>query len=77
MILRLGALVILLDIAVDPFSQQLVQYREDAVYIQDLQTVVQIASRYSRGSEYAVQLAAIDPSKGLPRCGSALRIAHD
>lgn len=72
MILRLGALVILLDIAVDPFSQQLIQYRQDTVYIQDTQTTVSVAGRYSKGSEFAVQLAGIDPSKGLLHCGMAL-----
>ncbi|KAK7720578.1 hypothetical protein SLS63_009796 [Diaporthe eres] len=42
-ILRLGALIILLDVAVDPFSQQLVQLRQDLVYNEDRETILSTA----------------------------------
>lgn len=66
-ILRLGALVILLDVAVDPFSQQLVQLRQDLVYSEDGETVLSSAGRYSRGSWFRLQTAPLITSKALVR----------
>lgn len=62
-ILRLGALIILLDVAVDPFSQQLVQLRQDLVYNEDRETILSSAGRYSKGSWFRQQLLALDESK--------------
>lgn len=64
-ILRLGALVILLDVAVDPFSQQLIQLRQDLVYSEDGETVLSSAGRYSRGSYFRLQTAPLTSSKAL------------
>ncbi|KAF3768099.1 hypothetical protein M406DRAFT_254587, partial [Cryphonectria parasitica EP155] len=57
--LRLGALVVLLSIAVDPFSQQLVQYKQDVVYSANAETTIARAGRYSKGSEYSMQLSLL------------------
>lgn len=72
-ILRLGALVILLDVAVDPFSQQLVQLRQDLVYNEDSETVISRAERYSKGVWFRDLLTAIDSCKSLVR---PLEYAH-
>ncbi|KAL2287106.1 hypothetical protein FJTKL_06109 [Diaporthe vaccinii] len=61
-ILRLGALIILLDVAVDPFSQQLVQLRQDLVYNEDRETILSDAGRYSKGSWFRQQLLYLDPT---------------
>ncbi|ROV91664.1 hypothetical protein VMCG_09261 [Cytospora schulzeri] len=50
-VLRIAALMMLLDAAIDPFSQQLVQYRQDTVYTDDMDTVIARAVRYSKGNE--------------------------
>ncbi|KAL1850779.1 hypothetical protein Daus18300_012787 [Diaporthe australafricana] len=49
--LRLGALVLLLSIAADPLTQQLIQYKQRVVYMQDANTTVNRAARFSRGNE--------------------------
>lgn len=59
-ILRLGALIILLDVAVDPFSQQLVQLRQDLVYTEDRETILSSAGRYSKGSWFQQQILYLD-----------------
>ncbi|KAH8777845.1 hypothetical protein F5883DRAFT_627033 [Diaporthe sp. PMI_573] len=49
--LRLGALVVILSIAADPFNQQLIQYEQRVVYRQDLSTMVNRAGRYAKGRD--------------------------
>ena len=66
-ILRLGALVILLDVAVDPFSQQLVQLRQDLVYNEDREVVTSKVGRYTKGSWFRDLLTALDPCKSFFR----------
>lgn len=55
--LRLGALIVLLSIATDPLTQQLIQYKQQVVYTQDMNTRVNRAGRFSKGSEVYLMLA--------------------
>lgn len=48
--LCLGALVVLLSIAADPFTQQLIQYRQGLVYTEDAKTTVPRAGRFAKGT---------------------------
>lgn len=48
---RLGAITILISLAIDPFSQQLVQLRQEVVYTNDAIASVKRAKRYSKGTE--------------------------
>jgi hypothetical protein len=66
-ILRLGAIIVLLDVAVDPFSQQLVQLRQDLVYNEDHEAVISRAERYSKGSWFRDSTLTLDPCKPLVR----------
>lgn len=52
--LCLGALVVLLSIATEPFTQQLIQYQQRVVSAKDKNTTVNRAGRYSKGSEIYV-----------------------
>lgn len=60
-IIRLGALLTVVSIAIDPFAQQLLQYRQTTAFIRDAsgRTAVVRAGRYSRGSETRLGLARI------------------
>ncbi|KAH8646740.1 hypothetical protein BX600DRAFT_518771 [Xylariales sp. PMI_506] len=56
---RLGSVIILISLAIDPFTQQLVQYGQDVKYTsngRDANTIPW-AQRYSKGNEFVVQLA--------------------
>lgn len=55
--LRIGALIVLLSIATDPLTQQLIQYKQQVVYTQDTNTKVNRAGRFSKGSEVYLMLA--------------------
>lgn len=48
--LCLGALVVLLSIAADPFTQQLIQYQQQVVYTEDPNATVNRAGRFAKGS---------------------------
>lgn len=48
--LYLGALVVLLSIAADPFTQQLIQYKQRVDYTEDVNTTVNRAGRFAKGS---------------------------
>ncbi|KAF7538973.1 hypothetical protein G7054_g2526 [Neopestalotiopsis clavispora] len=47
---RSGAIVIILSLAIDPFSQQLVQLKQEVVYTSDSATSVNRAVKYFKGS---------------------------
>ncbi|KAI7776816.1 hypothetical protein LA080_004410 [Diaporthe eres] len=49
--LRLGTLVVLLSIAADPLTQQLIQYKQSMVYAKDVNTTVNRAGRFAKGKE--------------------------
>lgn len=50
---RLGAIIVLLSLAIDPFSQQLVQLRQDITFTEDTTTAINRAIRYSKGYHYS------------------------
>ncbi|KAF3018221.1 hypothetical protein E8E14_012789 [Neopestalotiopsis sp. 37M] len=54
---RFGAIVILLSLAIDPFSQQLVQLEQEVVYTRDPATSVNRALRYSKGNQFLLYLS--------------------
>jgi hypothetical protein len=56
MFLRIGALTTLLAIAIDPFTQQLVQLEQKLAYSADSQTIITRADRYSKGTENRIQV---------------------
>jgi hypothetical protein len=64
--LYLGALVVLLSIAADPFTQQLVQYEQRVVYTNDASTTVNRAGRFAKGSTIITNSTVL--SSGEPRC---------
>ncbi|XXH01984.1 hypothetical protein Hte_008348 [Hypoxylon texense] len=54
---RLGAVIVLLALALDPFAQQLIQLRQELRFVVDLNNnILYRAERYSRGNEFRVQL---------------------
>lgn len=55
-------MVVVLSIAADPFTQQLIQTKQQVVYTQDLNTTVARATRFSKGSEY-FYAAVLDPGE--------------
>lgn len=59
-LVQVGAIIVLLSIAVDPFTQQLVQYKQDVVYTPDTETTTKQARRYSKGNEYFRQKLMIE-----------------
>lgn len=54
-ILRFGVLITLLAVAIDPFSQQLIQYKQATVFLEDDAVTIPLCQRYSKGSEYKLQ----------------------
>jgi hypothetical protein len=54
MLWRIGALVSLLTIALDPFTQQLVQLEQKLHSATDSRTAIAIANRYSKGNEHVL-----------------------
>ncbi|KAK3935004.1 hypothetical protein QBC46DRAFT_358576 [Diplogelasinospora grovesii] len=54
-ILRFGVLISLLAVAIDPFSQQLIQYKQGTVSLADDTVTIPLCRRYSKGSEYSTQ----------------------
>ncbi|KAK5653985.1 hypothetical protein OQA88_7661 [Cercophora sp. LCS_1] len=65
-IIRFGALLTVVSIAIDPFAQQLLQYRQTTSFIRDAsgRTTIARAGRYSRGSEARLTLAQIQFVEG-------------
>jgi hypothetical protein len=63
MSIRIGALLTVLAVALDPFSQQLLQYREMQDFVVDPlgQTAITRAQRYSKGTIFRT---------GFPMLGS-------
>ncbi|KAK0639797.1 hypothetical protein B0T16DRAFT_337422 [Cercophora newfieldiana] len=58
---RFGALLIVVAVAMDPFAQQLLQYQQRTTFINDPdnRTTILRANRYSKGTETRISLAAI------------------
>ncbi|KAI1865903.1 uncharacterized protein JN550_008161 [Neoarthrinium moseri] len=54
---RIGAVTILLALALDPISQQLIQFRDHTVYVADDKVSIGGAKRYSNGNSFGVQLS--------------------
>lgn len=54
----------LLSIAADPFTQQLIQYRQGLVYTEDANTTVNRAGRFAKGT--GVRTTSTIPSEGKP-----------
>ncbi|KAI1875462.1 hypothetical protein JX265_004520 [Neoarthrinium moseri] len=54
---RIGAVTILLALALDPISQQLIQFRDHTVYVADDKVSIGGAKRYSNGISFGVQLS--------------------
>ncbi|KAI0440957.1 hypothetical protein F4803DRAFT_525272 [Xylaria telfairii] len=61
-LVQAGAIIVLFSIAVDPFTQQLVQYKQGMVYTPDADTTTKQARRYSKGNEYKAQVQSDDPA---------------
>ena len=59
--IRTSALLIVLAVAMDPFAQQLLQYQQTTMFINDSsnRTAILRANRYSKGTEIRVSLASI------------------
>lgn len=57
MTVRIGALITLLAIAIDPFTQQLIQLEQIMIYTPNTAVVIPRAQRYSQGNEYVVSLS--------------------
>ncbi|OJD28995.1 uncharacterized protein BKCO1_990001 [Diplodia corticola] len=59
-ILKIGAITTIIALAVDPFAQQLVQYRQELVFTTSPDTTVARAQRYSQGNQVRMSLM-LDP----------------
>lgn len=57
--LQLGALTTVMAIAIDPFSQQLIQYEQRSVKVPTSDASIARAQRYSRGYEFIVSVEHI------------------
>jgi hypothetical protein len=57
-VVQIGAAIIIIAVAIDPFSQQLVQYgHDDRFFNEPGRVTVSRAERYSKGTESFKQLA--------------------
>jgi hypothetical protein len=61
-ILRFGAIATVISLAVDPFAQQLVNYRQKLIFSNDTNTTIARAQRYSQGNQIMMTMMA-DPCK--------------
>lgn len=50
--MTIGATVVLLAVAVDPFMQQLIQFQSRLQYSNSEDVFLPLATRYSKGSQY-------------------------
>ncbi|KAI1817265.1 hypothetical protein GGS20DRAFT_592171 [Poronia punctata] len=64
-LLYFGSFTVLISLVVDPFTQQLVQTRQRIVALEDDDTTVTRAGRYSKGSRYTNDLMPFDHGKDL------------
>ncbi|KAL1635493.1 hypothetical protein SLS58_010189 [Diplodia intermedia] len=64
-VLRIGAITTIIALAVDPFAQQLVHYRQELVFSNNTDTTVARAQRYSQGNQIMMALM-LDPSLDPP-----------
>ena len=51
-----------LSLAIDPFTQQLVQYEQRLVFSESGETTLAYVRRYSKGNEFSMKIA-LDPCK--------------
>jgi hypothetical protein len=72
---RSGALLSVLAVAMDPFAQQLVQYRQELDFVPTTPTKATIARgiRYYKGTELRQQIAGIKCKLALPPVDFAAR----
>lgn len=64
-------MVMLLSIAADPFTQQLIQYEQRVVYTDDRNTTVNRAGRFAKGSR-AYNLSTKEPHGKSNRLADAI-----